>query len=104
MFPLDGLDAWPRLYGPHGLLQYQLVVPSGSEGVLDAVIAELRRARIPCYLAILKDFGAANRAPLSFPLAGWTLALDLPRSAPGTRRGARPLRRAGRRRPAVGYI
>ena len=83
MFPLDGLDAWPRLYGPHGLLQYQLVVPSGSEGVLDAVIAELRRARIPCYLAILKDFGPANRAPLSFPLAGWTLALDLPRSAPG---------------------
>ncbi len=25
MFPLDSLDAWPRLYGPPGLLQYQLV-------------------------------------------------------------------------------
>jgi decaprenylphospho-beta-D-ribofuranose 2-oxidase len=83
MFPLDVLDAWPRLYGPGGFLQYQLVVPYGAEHVLDAVIAELRRARIPCYLAVLKDFGDANTAPLSFPLAGWTLTLDVPRTAPG---------------------
>ena len=83
MFPLDGLDAWPRLYGRQGLLQYQLVVPHGSEQVLSAVIAELCRARIPCYLAVLKDFGPSNGAPLSFPIAGWTLALDLPRAAPG---------------------
>jgi len=83
MFPLDWLGAWPRLYGSTGLVQYQLVVPYGAERVLDSVVAELRRAWIPCYLAVLKDFGAANRAPLSFPLAGWTLALDLPRTAPG---------------------
>src|SRR5581483_2983903 len=83
MFPLDALDAWPRLYGPQGLLQYQLVVPMGSERVLERVIEGLRRARVPCYLAVLKDFGPANSAPLSFPLAGWTLALDLPRAARG---------------------
>jgi decaprenylphospho-beta-D-ribofuranose 2-oxidase len=82
MFPLDALDAWPRLYGRTGLHQYQLVVPYGSEPVLEAVIGELRRAHVPCYLAVLKDFGGANAAPLSFPLAGWTLALDLPRAAP----------------------
>ena len=83
MFPLDGLEAWPRLYGREGLLQYQLVVPSGQDQVLRTVIAGLRRARVPCFLAVLKDMGPSNSAPLSFPLAGWTLALDLPRAAPG---------------------
>jgi len=83
MFPLDVLDAWPRLYGRKGLLQYQLVVPPGREHVLHETIERLRRARVPCYLAVLKDFGPANDAPLSFPIEGWTLALDLPRAAPG---------------------
>jgi decaprenylphospho-beta-D-ribofuranose 2-oxidase len=83
MFPLDKLDAWPRLYGPAGFLQYQLVVPRTGEDVLRTVIEHLRRARVPCYLAVLKDFGPANGAPLSFPIAGWTLALDLPRIARG---------------------
>ena len=83
LFPLDSLDAWPRLYGPQGLHQYQLVVPVGCERVLELVIARLRRARVPCYLAVLKDLGPANGAPLSFPLQGWTLTLDVPRGAPG---------------------
>jgi decaprenylphospho-beta-D-ribofuranose 2-oxidase len=83
MFPLDVLDAWPRLYGPSGFLQYQFVVPMGRERVLEAAIVHLRRASVPCFLAVLKDFGPANEMPLSFPIAGWTLALDLPRAAPG---------------------
>jgi decaprenylphospho-beta-D-ribofuranose 2-oxidase len=83
MFPLDSLDAWPHLYGAEGFLQYQFVVPTGSEHVLEFVSERLRRGRVPCYLAVLKDFGPANRAPLSFPLEGWTLALDIPRRAPG---------------------
>jgi decaprenylphospho-beta-D-ribofuranose 2-oxidase len=83
MFPLDSLDAWPRLYGPRGFVQYQLVVPTGSERVLGLIIERLRRGRVPCYLAVLKDLGPANGAPLSFPLEGWTLALDIPRSASG---------------------
>jgi decaprenylphospho-beta-D-ribofuranose 2-oxidase len=83
MFPLDALDAWPRLYGPAGFVQYQLVVPRGREVALEQVLVQLRRSGVPCYLAVLKDFGAANAFPLSFPLAGWTLAMDLPRGAPG---------------------
>ena len=82
MFPLDALRAWPRLYGPRGFLQYQLAVPPGSEGVMQLVIERLRRARIPCFLAVLKDFGPANGAALSFPIEGWTLALDLPLGGP----------------------
>jgi decaprenylphospho-beta-D-ribofuranose 2-oxidase len=83
MFPLDVLDAWPRLYGPDGFAQYQFVVPRGQERALESVIIRLRRSPVPCYLAVLKDFGPANDAPLSFPLAGWTLTLDMPRAAPG---------------------
>ncbi len=83
MFPLDALDAWPRLYGRRGLVQYQFVVPVGHERVLEQVIERLRRSQVPCYLAVLKDLGHAGGPPLSFPIAGWTLALDLPRAAPG---------------------
>jgi decaprenylphospho-beta-D-ribofuranose 2-oxidase len=83
MFPLDAVASWPRLYGPDGFVQYQFVVPSGAERTLEFVIRRLRKARLPAFLAILKDMGAAGRAPLSFPLAGWTLALDIPRRAPG---------------------
>lgn len=83
MFPLDAVDHWSRLYGPRGLVQYQFAVPTSQEHVLGEVIATLRRARVPCYLATLKDLGPSNGAPLSFPIEGWTLALDLPRAAPG---------------------
>jgi decaprenylphospho-beta-D-ribofuranose 2-oxidase len=83
MFPLDALVAWPRLYGPRGFVQYQLVVPFSGTRVLQTVIERLHGARVPCFLAVLKDFGAANGAPLSFPIEGWTLALDLPRAARG---------------------
>ncbi|MGH2867893.1 MAG: FAD-binding protein [Solirubrobacteraceae bacterium] len=83
MFPLDVLNAWPRLYGPAGFLQYQLVLPRGQEAVLEKVLYRLRRSPAPCYLAVLKDFGPESSAPLSFPLEGWTLTLDMPRSAPG---------------------
>lgn len=83
MFPLDGLDAWPRLYGASGLVQYQFVVPKGREDVLERVISRLRGSMVPCYLAVLKDLGPQADAPLSFPLEGWTLALDMPGDAPG---------------------
>ena len=86
MFPLDVLRAWPRLYGRRGFLQYQFVVPSHRDDVLVTVIETLRRARVPCFLAVLKDLGPSNGAPLSFPIEGWTLALDLASSAPGCKR------------------
>jgi decaprenylphospho-beta-D-ribofuranose 2-oxidase len=85
LFPLDALGAWHRLYGSAGLIQYQFVVPSGQEAALVRCIQLLRVRRLPVYLAVLKRLGAAFGGPLSFPLEGWTLAVDMPAAAPGLR-------------------
>jgi decaprenylphospho-beta-D-ribofuranose 2-oxidase len=82
-FPLDVLGAWNRLYGAAGLIQYQFVVPSGAEADLERCFELIRNRRLPVYLAVFKRFGAAFGGPLSFPLEGWTLAIDLPAAAPG---------------------
>lgn len=81
--PLDGLRAWNRAYGPAGAVQYQCVVPLGEEDTLRAVAAEL--ARVPTFLGVLKRMGQATPGPLSFPLPGWTLAVDVPADLPGLR-------------------
>jgi decaprenylphospho-beta-D-ribofuranose 2-oxidase len=82
-FPLDIVGSWNRLYGAGGLIQYQFVIPSGAEDALERCFELIRARRLPVYLAVFKRFGAASAGPLSFPLEGWTLAVDIPAAAPG---------------------
>ena len=82
-YPLDGIAAWNRVYGRRGFLQYQLVVPFGEEAALRGVVERVVRSRHASFVAVLKRFGPGNAGPLSFPMAGWTLTIDVPASADG---------------------
>ncbi len=80
--PLDGVRDWNRLYGKRGFVQYQFCVPEESAEAVPQLIDLLAGSKVASFLAVLKRFGPGNRAPLSFPLKGWTLALDLPVGSP----------------------
>jgi decaprenylphospho-beta-D-ribofuranose 2-oxidase len=56
-------------------------VPFGEERVIGTAIERLRRAGVPPLLAVLKRMGP-RQGLLSFPMAGWTLALDMPVGSP----------------------
>jgi len=76
-YPLDVATHWNRLYGKPGFTQYQFVLPmaAGRQG-LRTVLTRIAASGMGSPLAVLKVAGAANDNPLSFPLAGYTLALD----------------------------
>ncbi|MGA8988667.1 FAD-binding protein [Aeromicrobium sp.] len=76
--PLDVVGRWNRLYGPHGFCQYQFVVPDGEEAAFTTAVEHIAASGHVSSLNVLKRFGPGNAGPLSFPIPGWTLAVDLP--------------------------
>ena len=75
--PLDRVGSWSNLYGPDGLLQWQFVVPDSARHLVGQSLAALVRADVTPALVVVKRFGPSDPAPLSFPSAGWTVAVDL---------------------------
>ena len=83
-FPLDRIAAWNRLYGRRGFAQYQCVLPkSDSRRGLRSLLERVAASRSGSFLAVLKLLGDQGRGHLSFPMEGYTLALDVP-IRPGT--------------------
>lgn len=81
-YPLDILNNWNRGYGKKGFIQYQFVVPEvNSFNVLSKILNKMAEYGISSFLTVLKLMGKANDYLLSFPMEGYTLAMDIPVSA-----------------------
>jgi len=77
-YPLDALLEWNRIYGKAGFAQFQCVIPlAASEQGMDALLAAIARSGQGSFLAVLKRMGAQD-SRFSFPMEGYTLALDFP--------------------------
>lgn len=76
-YPLDGINNWNRMYGGNGFTQYQFVIPkeAGKEGLTE-ILEAIAESKQGSFLAVLKVFGEGNKNHLSFPMEGYTLALD----------------------------
>ena len=75
---LDTLADWNRIYGRRGFVQWQGVVPLAATEDLRWIVEALYESGRSSFLAVLKRCRSGNQGPLSFPMEGWTLALDLP--------------------------
>jgi FAD/FMN-containing dehydrogenase len=77
-FPLDFIHEWNRIYGKRGFVQYQCVWPlTESRAGLIETLEAIAKWGGGSFLTVLKKFGA-QEGMLSFPMPGYTLALDFP--------------------------
>jgi decaprenylphospho-beta-D-ribofuranose 2-oxidase len=77
-FPLDKIHDWNRLYGQRGFHQFQCVVPLAQAATLRAMLTEIAESGLASPLAVLKRMGPGRAGFLSFPMEGYTLAVDFP--------------------------
>ena len=76
-YPLDAIHLWNRMYGTAGFTQYQFVLPlEHSTQGLRKIFNVIANSGLGSFLSVLKLLGKANQNYLSFPMEGYTLALD----------------------------
>lgn len=76
-FPLDAITDWNKCYGKNGFVQYQFVLPLADslQGMTEILQTIIDSKQTP-FLTVLKRLGASNKHLLSFPMDGYTLAVD----------------------------
>jgi FAD/FMN-containing dehydrogenase len=76
-YPLDAIGHWNRIYGKNGFTQYQFILPKETsyDGLQD-ILSTIAASGKGSFLAVLKLYGKANDNWLSFPMEGYSLALD----------------------------
>ena len=77
-FPLDAIHNWNRLYGKRGFHQFQCVVPMDQAAALRNMLERIGKSGLASPLAVLKRMGAGRAGYMSFPMEGYTLAVDFP--------------------------
>lgn len=76
-YPLDAIENWNRIYGKKGFTQYQFILPKETSfDGLKAALEAIEQSGRGSFLAVLKLYGKANDNYLSFPMEGYSLALD----------------------------
>jgi hypothetical protein len=76
-YPLDSLVNWNFLYGKKGFIQYQFVIPKlNGVKIINKILDIVNEYNQIPFLAVLKILGPENKNYLSFPMEGYTLALD----------------------------
>tara|TARA_B100000965_G_scaffold249404_1_gene209496 strand:- start:3739 stop:5040 length:1302 start_codon:yes stop_codon:yes gene_type:complete len=79
-YPLDKFSNWNKIYGKNGLIQYQFILPleKSYDGIKD-IFSIIQKRKIYPFLAVLKLYGEKNDNFISFPIKGYSLALDFKR-------------------------
>ena len=80
-FPLDAIHNWNRLYGKRGFHQFQCVVPMDQSAALREMLEKIANSGMASPLAVIKRLGVGRAGFMSFPMEGYTLAVDFPNRA-----------------------